>query len=325
MKNILFLMLCFFVVFVSCKEPKVIEINSEELLQNLKELSDDSYRGRLFSSPEGAKARKFIVEKFKDAGLQPINGEYEHEFSATLKKKQRQDLFPIKKNPLDDYSNVPDTTVVGGNAFGILNGETNKTIVITAHYDHLGVINEKIYNGADDNASGISALFTIAKYFKNKPTKHNLVFAAVDAEEVGSLGADYFLKNFNNRENIVLNVNLDMIAHSDYDPELFGSGLYHYPDLRDPLEDVHSEKIMFLFGHDDPNNREQADWTFSSDHKVFYRSNIPHMYFGVPDHKDYHRYTDTYATINEAFFIEAVKVIIQSIENLDQHLYEEAN
>ena len=116
-----------------------------------------------------------------------------------------------------------------------------------------------------------------------------------------------------------------MIAHSDYDPELFGSGLYHYPDLRDPLEDVHTEKIMFLFGHDDPNNREQADWTFSSDHKVFYRANIPHMYFGVPDHKDYHRYTDTYATINEAFFIEAVKVIIQSIENLDQHLYEEAN
>lgn len=325
MKNVSFVLLCFLVVFVSCKEPKVIEIDSEELLNNLKELSDDSFEGRLFSSEGGLRARKNIVEKFKDAGLQPINGEYEQEFSTTLTKRKRQLFFPIKKNPLDDYSNVPDTTIVGGNVLGMLNGETNKHIVITAHFDHLGIRNGRIYNGADENASGTVALYTIAKYFRNKPTKHNLVFAAVDGEELGNVGAEYFLKNYQDKDNIVLNINLAMISHSDYDPELFISGLYHYPDFRDPLEDIESEKIMLLFGHDDPNNREQADWTLSSDHKVFFKEQIPHLYFGVPDHKDYHRSTDTFATINQDFYVEAVKIIIQAIENMDEYLYEEAN
>lgn len=312
-----------FTVILSCKEPKVIEIDSKELLNNLKELSDDSFEGRLFSSEAGKRARKNIVENFKNAGLQPINGSYEDEFSTTLREKQRQLFFPIKKKPLDDYSNVPDTKVVGGNAFGMLNGETSKDIVITAHFDHLGIRDGKIQNGADENASGTVALYTIAKYFRNKPTKHNLVFVAVDGEEVGSVGADYFLKNYTNKNNIVLNINLAMISHSDYDPELFVSGLYHYPELRDPLEDIHTDKILLLFGHDDPNNKEQADWTFSSDHRVFYRNKIPHLYFGVPDHKDYHRSTDTYATINEEFYIEAVKIIIQAIENLDQHFIDD--
>lgn len=311
------------ILFASCKEPKIIDINTDELLENIKIISNDSLEGRLFSSEGNYKTRKFIVKKFQEIGLQSVSGTYEQEFSATLTKKTRQETFPINKKPFDDFSNVPDTTVVGGNAFGMLKGQSNKTFVITAHLDHLGTRNGNIYNGADDNASGVAALFTIAKYFKDKPTKHNLLFVAVDAEEIGSLGADYFLKNYNDKDNIVLNINLDMIAHSDYDPDLFASGLYHYPDLRDPLEDIYSEKINLLFGHDDPNNREQADWTFSSDHRVFYREKIPHIYFGVPDHKDYHKPSDTFATINEEFYIEAVKIVIQAIENFDKELSED--
>ena len=111
-----------------------------------------------------------------------------------------------------------------------------------------------------------------------------------------------------------------MIAHSDYDPELFGCGLFHYPDLRDPLEDIKSEKAILLFGHDDSENTEQSDWTFSSDHRVFHRQKIPFIYFGVPDHKDYHRDSDTFGSINQEFYIEAVKIIIQAVENLDEHL-----
>lgn len=323
MNKTIFSLFGLLILFVSCREPKVIEINADELLENIQILSNDSLGGRLFSSEGNYKARKFIVKKFKEKGLQPVNGVYEQEFSSTLTKKTRQETFPINKKPLGNFSNVPDTTVVGGNALGMLKGQTNKTFVITAHLDHLGTRDGKIYNGADDNASGVAALFTIAEYFKNKTTQHNLLFAAVDAEEIGSLGAEFFLKNYKNKENIVLNINLDMIAHSDYDPDLFGSGLYHYPELRDPLEEIYSEKINLLFGHDDPNNKEQADWTFSSDHRVFYREKIPFIYFGVPDHKDYHRPSDTFATINQEFYIEAVKIVIQAIENLDKELSED--
>lgn len=314
----------FLMFFGSCKEPKPIEINSEKLLENVKTLSDDSFEGRFFSSVGSYKTQEYIIDKFTKLGLQTVvDNNYIQTFSHTFKGKSRHEVFPMKRpKPYDDYSNVRDTTASGANVIGMLKGQTNKSIVISAHYDHLGIRKGRIYNGADDNASGTAALFTIAEYFKNKPTKHNLIFAAVDAEEIGSLGADYFLKNYSDKSNIELNINLDMIAHSDYDPELFISGLHHYPDLRDPLEDIYSEKIDLLFGHDDPNNKEQSDWTFSSDHRVFHREKIPFIYFGVPDHKDYHRHTDTFGSINQEFYIEAVKIVIQAIENLDESLSE---
>ncbi len=307
-------------VLVGCNEPKVIDIDSDKLLKNVQIICDDSFQGRAFSKEGNHKTQKFILEEFNKLGLQPVvGGNLLQTFNHTFKGKNRQEVFPIEK-PKEDFSNVKDTVASGANIIGMLKGQTNKNIVISAHFDHLGVRDDRIYNGADDNASGTAALFAIAEYFKNKPTKHNLIFAAVDGEEIGSIGASYFLKNYPDKSNISLNINMDMIAHSDYDPELFASGLHHHPDLRDPLEDIKSNKIILLFGHDDPDNKEQSDWTFSSDHRVFHREKIPFIYFGVPDHKDYHRHTDTFGTINQEFYIEAVKIIIQAIENFDEEL-----
>lgn len=320
MKLKLFSVAAFFLLLGSCQTHKPIDIDSEELLANLKILSADTLEGRAFSTLGSQKAQKIILDKFTALDLEPVLGNnFFQEFSHTFKGEKRQEIFPIK-NAKKDFSNVRDTIAKGANIIGLLKGLSDKSIVISAHYDHLGIIKGKIYNGADDNASGTAALFTLIKYFQNNPTKHNLIFAALDAEEIGSLGADYFLKNYPNKSNIRLNVNMDMIAHSEYDPELFACGLYHYPNLRDPLEDVKSDKVLLLFGHDDPESKEQADWTFSSDHRVFHREKIPFIYFGVPDHKDYHRDTDTFETINKDFYIESVKIIIRAIENLDEFL-----
>ena len=314
------LIAAFLLIACSCSKPKDIDIDSQKMLENVQILSNDSLEGRYFSTPGNYKAQKFISTKFKEIGLKTVSeNNYLQKFPFTFKGQKRQDIFPIDK-PKVDVSKVPDTTAIGGNILGMLKGQSNKSIVITAHFDHLGIKDGKVFNGADDNASGTAALFTIAEYFKNKPIHHNLIFAAVDAEEIGSLGAEYFLKNYKDKENIVLNINLDMISHSDYDPELFACGLYHYPNLRKPLERIKSDKIILLFGHDAPENKEQSDWTFSSDHRVFHREKIPFIYFGVPDHKDYHRSTDTYSTINTGFYIESVKVIIQAIENFDEYL-----
>ena len=188
-------------------------------------------------------------------------------------------------------------------------------IVITGHLDHLGIRNGKIYNGADDDASGVAALFAIADYFKNKNPKHTLVFAAVDAEEIGSLGCDYLLENFpGNSADIALNINMDMIAHND--SVLYASGLHHYPQLKAPLQNIQSP-ITLKFGHDNPKDKTLDDWTFSSDHRIFHKKKIPYVYFGVEDHKDYHNYTDTFENINQQFYINAVKLIIKAIENYD--------
>ncbi|WP_299671323.1 M20/M25/M40 family metallo-hydrolase [uncultured Polaribacter sp.] len=302
---------------LSCA-PKKMEINEEMLLESIEILAHDSLEGRGFSKPGNYKAQQFIANKFEEIGLETVIGnKFIQEFPYTFSGKRRHSMFPVK-NANEDFSNVQDTTVIGGNVVGKISGKIKNTIVITGHLDHLGIKNGKIYNGADDDASGTAALFAIAEYFHKKNPKHTLVFAAVDAEEIGSLGADYFLKNDPKKDNIVLNINMDMIAHND-SLQLYASGLYHYPQLKEPLENINSP-ITLLFGHDDPNNKKQEDWTFSSDHRIFHKEKIPFIYFGVEDHKDYHKPTDTFKNINQSFYIDAVKLIIQAIENFDTSL-----
>ena len=301
------------------RKKEKITTNKEELIANIKELSSDSYEGRGFSKQGNYKAQKYIANKFEQLGLEIYDGDnYIQKFEHTFSGRWRQRMFPVK-NAKKDLSNIPDTTVVGGNVVGLIKGKTDKSIVITGHFDHLGIRNGKIYNGADDDASGTVALFAIAKYFKNKSPKHNLIFAAVDAEEVGMHGSAYFVENFENaKENIVLNINMDMIAHND-SLQLNASGTYHYPQLKKQLLNLNSP-INLTFGHDDPNNKKQDDWTYSSDHRSFHKKEIPFIYFGVEDHKDYHRDTDTFENINQDFYYEAVKLIIQAIENYDESL-----
>lgn len=315
-----FLFAILFIAYLSsCQTEKEITINKEALLANIKEISSDAYEGRGFSKPGNYKAQEFIASKFKELGLEIYRGDtYIQKFEHTFKGRWRQRMFPIE-NAEKDFSNVPDTTVIGGNVVGMIKGKTDKSIVITGHLDHLGIRNGKIYNGADDDASGTAALIAMAEYFKQKSPKHTLIFAAVDAEEVGMHGAEYFAANHPNvKENIVLNINMDMISHNDQN-EIYAVGLYHYPQLKPQLENLDSP-ITMLFGHDDPNNKEQQDWTFSSDHRIFHKREIPFIYFGVEDHKDYHKPTDTFENINQDFYYEAVKLITQVIEKYDQNL-----
>jgi len=290
------------------------------LLENLKTLSSDAFEGRGFATPGNYKAQQYIKDQFEKLNIEPAFSDgYIQKFAHTVVGKGRLRMFPNDTVIFKDTDKVPDTTLTGGNVVSIIKGEIDKTIVITGHLDHLGIRNDKIYNGADDDASGTVALFTIANYFKDKLPKHTLVFAAVDAEEIGSPGCKYLVDKFpNGIDKVVLNVNMDMIAHND-SLQLYASGLYHYPQLKKPLDDINSP-ITLLYGHDDPNNKALDDWTNSSDHRVFHNKGIPFIYFGVEDHKDYHKPTDVFDNINQDFYVEAVKLIIQAIENYDSQL-----
>ncbi len=305
--------------FLSCQTEEKAVISKETLLADIKEISSDAYEGRLFSTPGNYKAQEYIAKRFKEIGVSPyLESGFIQKFDQIITKRRRQRLFPIA-NPEKDFSNVPDTTVVGGNVVATIKGQSDKTIVITGHLDHLGNRNGKIYNGADDDASGTCALIAMAEYFKNSKPKHTLVFAAVDAEEVGMYGSEFFAANHPNaEENIVLNINMDMIAHNDKN-ELYAVGTYHYPQLKAQLQNIESP-ISLLLGHDDPNDKDKDDWTYSSDHRNFHKRKIPFIYFGVEDHKDYHKPTDTFENINQDFYYEAVKLIAQVIENYDKNL-----
>lgn len=325
MKNLSIIIGAIFIA-TSCtsatQENEIVEVDKDVLLYNVKALSHDSLTGRFFGTEGNYQAQKFIADQFNSIGVDPAFSEGSiQKFDHTFQGRMRQWMFPIE-NAAADFSNVPDTTITGGNVVTMIKGETDEAIVVTAHLDHLGIRRDTIYNGADDNASGVAALISIADYFKKQTPKHTLIFAAVDAEEIGFHGVEYLLDNFPiDLSKVVLNINMDMISHND-SSELYAVGLFHNPDLKEPLQRVKSE-ITLLYGHDNPDDEELDDWTFSSDHAAFHKREIPFIYFGVEDHQDYHQHTDTYENINPEFYVEATRLIIRAIKEYDTFLVSE--
>ena len=112
---------------------------------------------------------------------------------------------------------------------------------------------------------------------------------------------------------------MDMISRSDKG-ELYAAGTFHYPKLRSPLERAQKKaRVKLLLGHDDP-KLGSGDWTFQSDHAAFHAGKIPFIYFGVEDHKDYHKPTDDFENINPPFYVGAVETIIGFITIVDKSL-----
>ena len=147
------------------------------------------------------------------------------------------------------------------------------------------------------------------------------MFAAFDAEERGLQGARaFFVKPPVPQDRIALNVNLDMVSRSDK-REIFIAGTYHYPDLKPPLEEIAKRApITVLFGHDKPVAVAGGveDWTNQSDHGPFHAAKIPFVYFGVEDHADYHKPTDTADKINRGFFVDVAETILDAVLALDR-------
>jgi hypothetical protein len=281
--------------------PRSGLFNAEKLLQDLKTLSADEMQGRAPGTEGSRKAREYIVERFKQSGLQQFNNSYLQSFTFSPRNETRE--------------------LQGTNVAGYIRGtkEADKYIVVTAHYDHLGVKNGAIYNGADDNASGTAALFALAEHFKNNRPAHSIIFVAFDAEESGFVGARKFLaKPPVDKKAILLNINLDMISHNERG-ELYASGTYHYRFLKPFLEEVKKRsQIKLSFGHDTPGTGSE-DWTSQSDHFVFHGEKIPFIYFGVEDHKDYHKPTDDFENINREFYVRAVETVLAAVKSFDRN------
>jgi Zn-dependent M28 family amino/carboxypeptidase len=196
-------------------------------------------------------------------------------------------------------------------------------IVVTAHFDHLGTRNGQVYPGADDNASGTAGLIEIARQIAASPPRNSILFAALDAEEIGLRGARALVADPPvPLTAISLNVNLDMIGRSDVD-ELYAAGTHHYPSLTDLVERVAGRAdIRLLRGHDRPDLGPRNDWTMLSDHAAFHEVGIPFIYFGVEDHDDYHSPTDTFENIQLGFFVQAVRTVLDFVREADAWLDE---
>ena len=271
-------------------------VDRAQLMRDVSTLSHLSFEGRAAGSPGGMRARQWLIEQFGAVGIPPLAASgYEQRFTA------------------DGRAAANIVGRIGGRA------PNSGVIVLTAHFDHLGVRNGMVYPGADDNASGVAALLAAGRDLMKVAPRHPFVLAALDAEEVGQRGAQALLASgMVPRGTIVLNINLDMVSRSAR-RELFAAGTSYTPWLLPVLRDVQRRSAIALrFGHDratTANGRD--DWTHVSDHAPFHDAGVPFVYFGVEDHPDYHKPTDTAGRIDPAFFGDAVDTIVDAIRALD--------
>jgi hypothetical protein len=272
------------------------KISQPKVLADLKELSDDKYEGRKTETKGAEMAADFIIKRFADLKLETFNNSYKMPF--TFKARGGK-------------------SINGTNIVGYIKGKTEQVMVISAHYDHLGIINGKVFNGADDDASGVAAVLAFAEYYSKNQPEHTLIFTTFDAEEMGLQGSKYFVANPPVAlDKIKININMDMISRSDKN-ELYACGTFPFPELKKYIFTT-SKITKVLFGHDDP-KLGNDDWTYQSDQGSFYAKKIPFIYFGVEDHKDYHKETDEFQNINQSFYVSNVQVILDVIKNIDKN------
>jgi acetylornithine deacetylase/succinyl-diaminopimelate desuccinylase-like protein len=271
-------------------------LDSARLIADLSALAADSMEGRRIATPGGARARAYLLRAFTRIGLAPVRDSFPAPFVAKTRAAE----------------------LIGVNLVGMIRGtkHADRYLVVSAHYDHLGVRNGVIYNGADDNASGTAAVLAMAQWFKSHPPENSIIFALFDGEETGLLGAKAFLeKPPVPIERIVANVNLDMVSRN-VKGELYASGASPFPVMKPLLDSIAAiAPVKLLLGHD--TGVGESNWIQQSDQGPFDTKKIPFVYFGVEDHPDYHKPGDKVEHIEPGFYYRCVQTIAEFVRRLD--------
>ena len=202
---------------------------------------------------------------------------------------------------LDKRINLMDT-IISNNVIGMVRGSqimNDTCIILGAHLDHEGIKKGEIYNGADDDASGVAALLEISKAISGMPCHHNIIFIAFTAEEIGVLGSYYFINSPIPKEfKIQSMINLDMIGRLDGDANELAL-------ISPNIEESDLKEMIDISGSD----CDKIDWgymksfgrKYSGDHFPFTQKNIPSLMILSGFHSDYHQTTDDSDKIDSAF------------------------
>ena len=288
-------------------------VDAPALLEDVRTLSAPGMEGRKVGTPGGARARAYIEQRFTALGLEPAFGRsYRQPFSFVPSRGVQfwRRGFWEKKAPI---AGVNLAAVVRGTA------DPGHYIVVSAHYDHLGIRDGVLYPGADDNASGVGALLAAASWFREHPPRHSLLFVAFDGEEKGLRGARAFVDMPPvPLSDMLVDVNFDMLSRNPQN-EIFVSGLFANPHLKTLVDPVRAGAVpTILYGHDHPRPFwNMDDWTQQSDQGAFAAKGVPFLYLGVADHPDYHGPGDTFEHIDRKFYLGVADAILGLISALD--------
>ena len=204
----------------------------------------------------------------------------------------------------------------GRNIIAFIDNQAANTVIIGAHYDHLGYGEDKtaldtfhaIHNGADDNASGTAALLELARLLKEKsPVNNNYLFIHFSGEELGLLGSKYWLENPTVKVAPNYMINMDMVGRYDTAHKLTVGGYGTSPVWAEVWKNLKTTLII----------KFDSTGSGPSDHASFYRANIPVQFFFTGSHPDYHKVSDDADKINYSAQRDIVKLIYELITQTD--------
>jgi hypothetical protein len=305
------ILILFFIAFTACKTEKAY-VPENKIKEDVTFLADDKLEGR-GTGTEGEKmAAEYIAKRFKEMGIDP-KGTDGYLQTFTFKPKKN----PHEKATFTETSS--DSTVTGTNIVGYIDNNASKTIVIGAHYDHLGYGGEgslyrgedkQIHNGADDNASGVAVMLNLAGKLKNANTSNNYLFLSFSGEEIGLLGSNYFVKNATIPvDSINYMLNMDMVGRLKADSTLAVYGVGTSPIFKQVIN-AHNDKFKLI---------EKESGVGPSDHTSFYLADVPVLHFFTGQHEDYHKPSDDSDKLNYEGMETISNYIYNIITDLDDN------
>lgn len=324
--KILLLFFLFIPIYIFSQTPiekGISFINKENAETYISILASDSLEGRESGKQGALKAAEFIREELKKTGVKPWKKDYFQLFDPSSGEEN------WNKSRRDPYKGLTMQNVLGY----IPGKNTDEIVIIGAHYDHLGIkannTNDSIYNGADDNASGVSAVLQVAKAFieSGEKPERTVVFAFWDAEEIGLVGSFHFVED--HFKNVVIPrmfpqtikgyINCDMIGR-DKDETSFNHVITYVTDGNETLKDWITSGVKEYNLSLRPEFRSDKDMPGGSDHMAFALKNIPYIFYFTDLHKDYHQPTDHADKINYNKAAEITKSAFVCLWNMANDL-----
>lgn len=288
-------------------------INRSSAEATINFLASDELQGREAGFHGSRVTSEYIVSLLQWMGVSPLADSYFQPFDAYRKERQKKGRLEVHPDSIAKLKQEVHQKLTMRNVLGMIPGKNTKEYVIVgAHFDHLGIDpvldGDQIYNGADDNASGVSAVLQIARAFlaSGQQPERNVIVAFWDGEEKGLLGSKYFVQTCPFLSQIKGYLNFDMIGRNNK-PQQPKQVVYFYTAAHPGFGDWLKEDIRKYGLQLEPDYRAWENPIGGSDNSSFAKVGIPIIWYHTDGHPDYHQPSDHADRLNWDKVVEITK------------------
>ncbi|MFV0419721.1 MAG: M28 family metallopeptidase [Dysgonomonas sp.] len=308
----------------SPKEKGLNSINRSSAEAYIGFLASDALEGREAGKAGSLVASEYIKSLLQEMEIKPfLQGSYFQPFEAYSKERQKKNRYSVQPDSIQKYKQEKaHRKLEMRNVLGYIEGKKkDEYVIVGAHFDHLGIdealTGDKIYNGADDNASGVSAALQIAKAFvqSGQQPERSVIFAFWDGEELGLLGSEYFMLSYPDSSLIKGYLNFDMLGRNN-DETKPKHVVYFYTESHPAFGEWLKNDIKTYNLDLEPNYRPWDNPIGGSDNASFAKRRIPILWYHTDGHIDYHQPSDHVDKINWEKLVNITKAAYLNLWNL---------